>query len=66
MKISAVSLVEERGTNNIADDIVLLKRCPHIVVGTPERIGLLISRGILRSHDVKCISINKSSPENLV
>ena len=62
MNILAVSLGDDK--TSLSDDIHLLKRCPHIVVGMPDRVGLLIKKGHLKSHEVKCISINKSSSSN--
>ena len=62
VKLLAVSLSDS--SFPLADDLALLRRCPHIVVGTPERVGLLIKKGYLKAQEIKCISINKSSPSN--
>lgn len=61
MRLQAVSLGEG---SNMREDIIVLKRCPHIVVGTPDRVGQLIKKGYLKSQDVRCISINKSDQAN--
>lgn len=57
MDITCESFV---GGRNMRDDIVTLKKRPHIVVGTPGRINHLISEGYLDTSTLRSLVIDEA------
>ncbi|MEO7774435.1 MAG: DEAD/DEAH box helicase [Steroidobacteraceae bacterium] len=57
MALRSVLLIGGTSTQRQLDK---LKKKPHVVVGSPGRIGEMISRGKLKTRDVRCVVIDEA------
>jgi superfamily II DNA/RNA helicase len=48
------------GGTSVKEDIRMLNRGPHVVVGTPGRVKDMISKGYFKTFDIKLVVIDEA------